>query len=171
MKKIVIVGSGGSGKSTLAHQLGEILDLSVIHLDTLFWRPGWVRVSGEDQQQILDDAINQDEWIIDGDHVHTQDRRFAAADTIILLDFPRTTCLWRVVKRRLQYRGTNRLGLPQGCPERLNWTLLKWVWEYPVDVRPQVVNNIEQHAHGRQVIILRSPEHVEKFVNALKQEK
>jgi adenylate kinase family enzyme len=168
MKRIVVVGSGGSGKSTLAHQLGELLHLNVIHLDTCFWRPGWVRVPDEEQQRILTNAIEQDEWIIDGDHVRTQGYRFTAADTIIFLDLPRATCLWRVFRRRFQYRGTNRLGLAQGCPERLNWPLLKWVWKYPVDVRPQVVDNIEQYSQGRQVIILRSPEHVKKFVNTLK---
>jgi adenylate kinase family enzyme len=169
MKRIIIVGSGGSGKSTLAHQLGELLHLNVIHLDALFWKPGWVRVSNDEQQRILADAIERDEWIIDGDHVRTQGYRFAAADTIIFLNFPRTTCLWRVFKRRLQYRGTNRLGLARGCPKRLNWTLLKWVWRYPVDVRPQVVSNIQKHSHGRKVIVLRSPAQVENFINTLKQ--
>lgn len=38
MKKIIIIGSGGAGKSTLAKQLGEKLELPVIHLDALFWR-------------------------------------------------------------------------------------------------------------------------------------
>jgi adenylate kinase family enzyme len=85
------------------------------------------------------------------------------------LDFPRATCLWRVFKRRLQYRRTNRLGLPPSCRERLNWLILKWVWSYPIDVRPQVVSNIQKHSHGRTVIVLCSPGHVEKFVNTLKQ--
>lgn len=39
MQRIVILGNGGSGsgKSTLARALGEHLELSVVHLDKLFW--------------------------------------------------------------------------------------------------------------------------------------
>jgi adenylate kinase family enzyme len=84
------------------------------------------------------------------------------------LDFPRATCLWRVFKRRLQYRRRNRPGLPPGCPDRLNGVLLKWVWRYPVDVRPQVLSNIQKHSHGRKVIVLCTPAQVERFINRLK---
>ena len=42
MKRILVIGSGGAGKSTFAKRLGEILELDVIHLDSLFWSAGWV---------------------------------------------------------------------------------------------------------------------------------
>ena len=42
MKKILVIGSGGSGKSTFSRRLGEKLGLPVVHLDQLYWRPGWV---------------------------------------------------------------------------------------------------------------------------------
>ncbi|MGL5065963.1 MAG: hypothetical protein ACRC62_38835 [Microcoleus sp.] len=32
MKKILVIGCGGAGKSTLSRQLGNILNLEVIHL-------------------------------------------------------------------------------------------------------------------------------------------
>ena len=45
MKRIMIIGCGGAGKSTLARQLGEKLNLPVVHLDKLFWLPGWEHIS------------------------------------------------------------------------------------------------------------------------------
>ena len=42
MERILIIGCGGAGKSTLARQLGERTGLPVVHLDQLFWHPGWV---------------------------------------------------------------------------------------------------------------------------------
>jgi adenylate kinase family enzyme len=39
-KRIVVIGCGGAGKSTFARHLSEILDLSTIHLDSFFWKPG-----------------------------------------------------------------------------------------------------------------------------------
>lgn len=37
-----MLGPCGAGKSILATQLGKRLDLPVIHLDSEYWRPGWI---------------------------------------------------------------------------------------------------------------------------------
>ena len=41
-KRILILGCGGAGKSTLARRLGAATGLPVVHLDGLYWQPGWV---------------------------------------------------------------------------------------------------------------------------------
>jgi adenylate kinase family enzyme len=38
MQRVAVIGCGGSGKTTLARQLGELLDLPVIHIDARYWR-------------------------------------------------------------------------------------------------------------------------------------
>ncbi|HJP33228.1 MAG: AAA family ATPase [Candidatus Latescibacteria bacterium] len=58
MNRVVIIGPGGAGKSTLARQLGERLGIEVVHLDRVFWRPGWVRVPREEQQQLLQEICD-----------------------------------------------------------------------------------------------------------------
>ncbi|MDP2124712.1 MAG: topology modulation protein, partial [Parvibaculum sp.] len=45
MQRILVIGCSGGGKSTLARALGEKLALPVVHLDVLFWKPGWVESS------------------------------------------------------------------------------------------------------------------------------
>ncbi len=167
MQRIVVVGSGGSGKSTLARQIGAVLSLDVCYLDRLLWKPGWVRVPASKQEALVREAVSGPRWIVEGDHLRTQPVRFAASDTIIFLDFSRRVCFWHTVKRFAPNYGKSRLGMAEGCPERLNWTLLKWVWRYPVDNRAQVVSNIEQFASGRKVIVLHSPKEAKRFLESL----
>ena len=93
MQRIVIVGSGGSGKSMLARQIGAVLGLDVVHLDRLLWKPGWVRLPPQEQEAVSADTVSGSRWIVEGDHLRTQPLRFAAADTIIFLDFTRR--VWR----------------------------------------------------------------------------
>ena len=45
MERVLIIGCSGAGKSTLARKLGEKTGLPVVHLDALFWEPGWVESS------------------------------------------------------------------------------------------------------------------------------
>ena len=170
MQRIVIVGSGGSGKSTLARQIGAVLGLDVVHLDRLLWKPGWVRLPPHEQEAVIADAVGGSSWIIEGDHIRTQPLRLAASDTIIFLDFSRRACLWRTVRRFALNYGRSRLGMAEGCPERLNWTLIKWVWRYRLDNRAQVTSNIEQYANGREVVTLHNSKEAKQFLSHLVRE-
>jgi adenylate kinase family enzyme len=38
MQKIIILGATASGKTTLANKMGEILGISVHHLDKISWK-------------------------------------------------------------------------------------------------------------------------------------
>ena len=75
MERIVIIGCPGSGKSTLARELGEILNLTVVHLDRLWWTKGWENVSMEEFDARLNNALKLDSWIIDGNYSRTMDAR------------------------------------------------------------------------------------------------
>lgn len=41
-RRICILGNSGAGKSTLAAALGDVSGLPVVHLDRIFWKPGWI---------------------------------------------------------------------------------------------------------------------------------
>ena len=83
MERIVIIGCGGAGKSTLARQLGEKLDIPVVHLDKLFWRPGWVQVSKEEFDKLHREALAREKWIMDGNFDRTMEERITRSDTVI----------------------------------------------------------------------------------------
>ncbi len=119
--------SAGVGKSTFSKQLGEILNLNVHHLDTLYWKPGWVEASLEEFSQKQNEIVKEDEWIIEGNYSNTYDIRMKRADTIIYLELPLRVCLYRVITRFLKNLGKNRSDMGEGCTEKLDYPFLKFI--------------------------------------------
>lgn len=166
-RRIGIIGSGGSGKSAVARQLGTILGIEVIHLDALFWKPGWVETPKAEWRALQEALVLRETWIMDGNYQGTIAIRLAAADTIVFLDLPRAVCLWRVLGRWLRYRGTARPELAPGCPERLDWAFLRWIWKYPHNNRPALMHLLNDHAQSKTVVILRTPSQARRFLGEI----
>ena|ERR1044072_1581350 len=164
MKRILIIGSGGSGKTTLAERLGEKTGIKVIHLDTLYWKPNWVRTDNDDWDRTVKELIAGDEWIMDGNYSRTMKLRMPAADTVIFLDLPRAICLWRMFKRVLRYYGKNRPDMAAGCKEKFDLEFLLWIWNYPNRTRPKVEALLKDFQDKIKVIRLRSTKEVENFI-------
>ena len=167
MKKILIIGSGGAGKSTLARELGTILSLKVIHLDTWYWNPGWVETPQAEWQSRIQDLTLRESWIMDGSYGSTLDVRLSVADTVIFLDFPRFLCLSRVIKRRFMYAGQSRPDMASDCPERLKWEFIKYIWLYPITRRPGILEKLSQLTSNQQVIILCKPTEAREFLQKI----
>ena len=91
MRKVLVIGSGGAGKSTFASKLSKRTGLPLIHLDSLYWRPGWIETSTAEWDQTIEHLLGRDTWIMDGNYGRTLERRLAACDTVIFLDLP----LWQ----------------------------------------------------------------------------
>jgi adenylate kinase family enzyme len=166
MERVLVVGSGGSGKSTLSKRLGAALGLPVIHLDALYWSSGWIEPDKAQWTETVRKVIGQDAWILDGNYSGTLGERVEACDTVVFLDVSRFVCLWRVLKRIARYRGKTRPDMPDGCPERLDIGFLLWIWNYPTRTRRRVLALLEQYVTTKNVIHLRTPKEVERFVSA-----
>lgn len=151
MKKVLVIGSGGAGKSTFAHRLGAALNVEVVHLDKLYWQPGWVEPPKPEWRATVEELLKRDAWIMDGNYSGTLDIRFAACDTIIFLDMPRMLCLWRVLKRFVMYRHQRRPDMADGCREKLNPEFVLWIWNYPRRTRPKVARLLESNPEGKTI--------------------
>ena len=167
MQRVLIIGAGGSGKSTLAMRIGECTGLPVVHLDSLFWKEGWIETPRAEWTRVVQELLSQEAWVMDGNYGGTLDLRLAVADTIIFLDLPRVVCLWRVVKRRLRFHGRSRPDMGSGCPERLTWEFIKWIWRYRRERRPAIVEKLKVVASDKRVIILDSQAAVREFEEKL----
>lgn len=166
MQRVMIIGCGGSGKSTLARQLGEKTGLPVVHLDKLFWKPGWVEMPKDEFDELLRREIAKDQWIIDGNFNRTIPERIARCDTVIYLDFSRVTCLMGVLKRVLTTYGTVRPDMGDGCPERIDFTFLKWVWNFNTNKR-QKYHQLLTVCPDKTVYIFRNRRQVKAFLQKL----
>ncbi len=74
------------------------------NLDNVFWRGDGTHISAEEFDRQLEEALSQDAWIIDRDFNRTYERRIAAADIVILLDYPEEVCLAGIAGRVGQVR-------------------------------------------------------------------
>ena len=166
MERIVIIGCGGAGKSTLARRLGEKLNIPVVHLDQLWWKPGWVESSREEFDAKLAVELAKSQWIMDGNFNRTIPERIARCDTIIYLDFNRIACLLGVLKRVITTYGTVRPDMGEGCPERIDWEFLQWVWNFNKNKREKNYRLLNE-TEGIEKIVLRNRRAVKQFLNQI----
>lgn len=166
MERIVIIGCGGAGKSTLARQLSEKLNLPVVHLDKLWWKPGWVESTPEEFDGKLAVELEKPQWIMDGNFDRTIPARIAKCDTIIYLDFSRFACLLGVLKRVMTTHGKVRPDMGEGCPERFDLDFLKWVWDFNKNKREKNYRLLNE-AEGKQTIVLKNRRMVKRFLQSL----
>jgi adenylate kinase family enzyme len=164
MKRVLVIGSAGAGKSTFARRLGEKTGLEVIHLDKLYWKPNWVETTDKAEwRRVVAEVLEGESWIIDGNYGNTMEMRLEPSDTVILLDFSRYVCIWRVVKRFILYRNGTRPDMAEGCNEQLDLEFLKWVWDYPKRSKPNVEALLARFESEKTIIRLKSNREIEEF--------
>jgi adenylate kinase family enzyme len=90
MERVVVIGCAGSGKSTLARQLAGRTGLPLVERDGL----------GEEGSagylSAIAEMAAQPRWILDGAPYYADELVYAAADTVIFLDYPKALvlCHW-----------------------------------------------------------------------------
>ena len=168
MKRVLVLGSSGAGKSTFAQSLGKRLQVETIHLDSYYWQPNWVSTPDDAWDEKVKGLLEREAWVMDGNYPGSLPLRLKYADTAIFLEHGRVQSLLRCVNRFLKYRGQSRPELAPGCTEKIDWDFLKWIWDYPRDVKPRVMATLKDHPKTR-LIILDNDEEIAAFLERVGQ--
>lgn len=157
-EKIVIVGSCGSGKTTLSNRLSEISGIEVIHLDRIYWQADWISISEDAFRNEQIKLLRKARWIVDGNYASSFELRLTKADTVIFLDYNRYICIWRVLKRWMKFRGRLRPDVADGCYEKMEWDFLKYIWRFPKDTRPLMLDTLDKYENLNKIILKNTQE-------------
>ena len=166
VQRVAVIGNAGGGKSTLTRTLGEVFGLPIYPVDQVQWRPGWRAVPNDEVMAKLDALASGSRWIIDGwGPWPTIERRFTAADTIIVVDHPVWVHFWWAAERQIACaRGDGRPDGPDGC-DMLDVTprLFKMIWDIDQNLMPRLRRLTDAVESGRIVHRITSPEALNSF--------
>ena len=137
VRRVLVIGCSGAGKTTFAVELAARTGLPLVHLDKEFWRPGWTMPPRSEWRARVAELIAQPAWILEGNFDSSLDLRLPRADTVIWFDMPRHLCLRRVAKRIVTTHGKVRPDMGPGCPEKIDFAFLKWIWNFNRTERPK----------------------------------
>lgn len=115
-RRIIVRGTSGCGKTTMARAISERLGIEHTELDAHHHLPNWQERPREELQQIVDEVVARECWIIDGNYKAVTGQHLAKADTIVWLDYSFLTVLFRLVFRTIR-RSITKEELWQGNRE------------------------------------------------------
>ena len=108
VRRLSVVGISGSGKTSLSLRLAVALGVQHIELDAMFHQPGWAELPPAEFRRRVEVAIQADGWVVDGNYSAVRDLVWAAADTVVWLDLPRSLVMRRVLGRTVARAVTRR---------------------------------------------------------------
>lgn len=168
---MVIGVSPGVGKSTFARRLGGVTGIEVTHLDRFYWKPNWVEATLEEFSAVQQQVVQNEQWIIEGNYSSTIPIREPHADTVIYLELPLRVCLYRVLKRRVQFHGKTRNDVGEGCKEKIDKAFLKFIVSTYDARKKKMIERMQRYAEeGKTVHYLKTSAQIEGFLGTYKGE-
>ncbi len=162
MKKVIIIGCPGSGKSTFGRKLKNRTGLPLFHLDLMFWNEDRTTVSKEIFMERLKNAMENPEWIIDGNYGSTMELRIKECDTVFFLDYPTHVCIEGVEGRK----GKPRSDMPWINDDGTDKEFIAFVKNYNSESRPKVIRLLEQYSE-KTIFIFHTRAESEKYLLSL----
>ncbi len=164
--KIIIIGCPGSGKSTLTRKMNRVLNYPVLHLDKIYHIDNERHISSEELIEKIDEfALNNENFIIDGNYISSMEHRTRLADTIIFLDIDTETCLANALGRSKKQRQDD---MADGFDvSKIKGEFLDRIKNFKRDVVP-VIEEILSRAQGKTIVRLKTYAETDEFLKQIK---
>ena len=163
MNKAIIIGCPGSGKTTFAEKLQKCTALPLYYLDAIWHKPDKTHIPREEFDQRITEIFSEEKWIIDGNYKRTIELRMTQCDTVFLFDLPTEVCLQGVTERI----GKERYDLPW-LETELDPEFRQFIEDFPKYTLPYIYELIEKYKDEKRVIIFKSREEADEFIEKLR---
>jgi adenylate kinase family enzyme len=162
MKKAIVIGCPGSGKTTFAEKLQKKTGLPLYYLDAIWHKPDRTHISRGDFDIRLQEIMDEDSWIVDGNYSRTLEVRIRHCDTVFFFDLTTEDCLWGATERL----GKGRYDMPWIDTE-LDPKLKLEIEEFPEKVRPLILELFAKYAEGTQIVIFHNRKMADEYLGKL----
>lgn len=167
--RILVIGCSGSGKSTLAQTLSGLFKLPYVSMDRdVFWMPGWTQRPRAEALGIVEQAVTEPCWIMDGTSPGTLPLRLPRTDLVIWMRPPRHVSLYGVISRWVRFRGKTRPEMAENCPERLTFEFLTYIWNFEKTESPEIEQKLADYGSDVPVLILKSHSETRSLLEKLR---
>ncbi|MBQ7295181.1 MAG: adenylate kinase [Clostridia bacterium] len=162
MNKVMVIGCPGSGKTTFAEKLNKCTGLPLYYLDAIWHKPDKTHISREEFDERITEIFAMPQWIIDGNYKRTIELRLQQCDTVFLFDLPTEVCLQGATERI----GKGRYDLPW-IETELDDEFRQFIEEFAENTLPYIYELIDKYKSEKQVVIFKSREEADKYLNSL----
>ena len=165
--KIHIIGCSGSGKTYLANALAKKYNIPHFDLDDIQWdnnAEGYgTKRPLEERNALLQEILNNNEWVIEGVYYAWVQQSFDEADVIYVLDMPRYLYKSRIIIRSIK----RKFGIQKGKRETLKsvYNLLKWTETFQNKNLKEIKTILDKYEN--KVIWLSSKKDVGEIIKAI----
>lgn len=163
MKKVIVIGCPGSGKSTFSKALNKATGIPLYHLDAIWHKPDKTHITREDFDKRISEIFATPEWIIDGNYNRTIKSRLQQCDTVFLFDLPTAVCLTGATERL----GKCRYDMPW-IENELDPEFEIFIKDFAEKSLPRIYELIEKYKADKQVIIFKSREETDDYINKMR---
>lgn len=163
MHRIIVIGCPGSGKSVFSRALHEKTGLPLYHLDNLYWNADRTKVDHDIFLRKMQEILESDAWILDGNYQSTMEKRMLYCDTVFFLDYPLEVCLSGVRARQ----GTARTDMPwtEAVGEE-DAAFISFIEKYTQESRPVVLSLLEKYG-DKEIHIFKDRADADRFLELI----
>jgi len=170
--RVNVIGTSGSGKSTFSKRLAQVLGFKYVEMDKIFWGPQWKWPSDEEFFGNLKQALDDKQWVLDGNYNRTLPIKWEKVDMVVWLDYSFPLTLYQAVKRAL-VRSITQEELWEGTGNRESFkksffskdSIILWTIQTHSSVRKKYESYMQDSRYAHiQFVRLQSRKEAQKFL-------